>query len=164
MTKEEAISITRIAEKVDQMAADMITKDLLKAEIGRINEALNAHVEYTRFAASAETKRLDAIRVVDATSVAVANERAVEQASVLASQVAASAETLRGLVATTAAAVAASLSQVSTDLTKRIAELERKQFEAQGRSGVSTPLVMLLAGLGGGVLVYIVQLLITGHP
>jgi hypothetical protein len=160
MTREEAISIARIAEKVDQMASEMVTKDLLKSEISRIDQALSDHRKYTEEISVAETKRLDAIRVVDANAVSVANERAVDQASVLAAQVASSAETLRSLVASTASAVADSLNQVSTELTKRIAELERKQFEAQGRSGLSAPLLMMIAGLGGGLLVYVVQTLI----
>ena len=160
MTAEEATTVARLAKQIDELTNNMVTKDLLRAEIGRIDMALGANVEYTKLASVAEARRLDSIREVDATAVKVANERAVEQASVLAAQVSSSAETLRGLVATTASAVAASLNQVSTELTKRIAELERKQFEAQGRSGLSSPLLMLIASFAGGLLVYLVQILL----
>lgn len=164
MTKDELKSLALLSETVAEMAKNMITKDLLASEINRLDQVMSDHTKYTQEISLKETARLDAIRVVDATAISVANERAVEQASVLAAQVSSSAETLRGLVATTAAAVAASLNQVSSELTKRIAELERKQFEAQGRSGLSTPLLMMIAALGGGIVGEVIRSLTMARP
>lgn len=62
MTADEIISISRLAKKVDDMAEDMVTKDLLRAEVGRIDVAIEAHMKLTQLAAqadSSEMKRLD---------------------------------------------------------------------------------------------------------
>lgn len=95
---------------------------------------------------AAEAKRIDAIRVVDVQAVATANEKAGAQATVLANQVAASAETLRALVATTASTAATQFQQVTQQLTDRIASLEKSQYEGQGKQAVADPqLVQLLS-------------------
>lgn len=95
-------------------------------------EILNLHVMYGEKLSVAESKRIDAIRAVDVGAVAIASERATQQATVLANQVAASAETLRTLVATTAGTVAAQLQSVSNQLADRIALLEKSQYETKG--------------------------------
>jgi hypothetical protein len=87
----------------------------------------------------AEAKRIDAIRAVDVGAVAIASERASQQAAVLANQVSASAETLRALVASTAATVAQQLSQVSGQLVERISLLEKSQYEIRGGAGTPPP-------------------------
>lgn len=130
---------------------------LFASEMHRVDERFLMFSTYMKEMGIAESNRLDAVRAVDATAVNVANDRAIEQASVLATQVATSAETLRALVATTASAVATSLAQVSAQLTDRIAELEKKQYESQGRSGISSPLLMMIAALAGGIIVFIVE-------
>ena len=113
--------------------------DLRASEVRMINEKIDLHIEYIEKLSLAESKRLDAIRSVDVGTVAIASERAAATATVLASQVSQSAETLRTLVASTAASVAANLSQVSAQLTDRLALLEKKQYENQGKSSVTDP-------------------------
>ena len=144
MTKDELISLAQLARKVDEMAREMVTKDLLKAEVGRIDEALAAHVLYTRSAAEAEAKRLDSIREVDATAVRLANDRAVEQAGILAKQMESVATTLRELVSTTASAAAENLAQQFAPITTRLGTVEAKQYENQGRAAVADPMITAL--------------------
>src|SRR6185436_15658046 len=67
-------------------------------------------------------------------AVAIASERQVQQASVLANQVSASAETLRNLVATTANATATQFQQVISPIVERIALLEKSKYEISGQS------------------------------
>jgi 3-oxoacyl-ACP reductase-like protein len=131
--------------------------DLREAETRRINERLNTEVTHARELSVAEAKRIDAIRIVDVNAVAVANERAIAQASVLASQVASSAETLRALVAATAATVAQQLSQLSAQLSDRLSSLERAQYESKGKSGISTPIIAIIATFVGGIVVYLIE-------
>ncbi len=95
------------------------------------------------------------------TAVAPASEKVEAQTAVLESQFIASAESLRNLVASTNIAVAQQLSQISTHLTDRIALLEKSQYENKGRSGISVPLLMVISGFTGGVVVFIVQKLIS---
>jgi hypothetical protein len=115
--------------------------DLRYAESRRINEQMALHADYHDKLSVAEAKRIDAIRAVDVAAVAVASERAAQQANVLANQVAASAEALRALVATTAATVAQQLQQISTQFTERLAALEKAQYESKGKSGVADPMM-----------------------
>ena len=116
------------------------TERLIKAEAERIDTAAALRAEYTEKLSLAESRRIDAIRAVDVGAVAIASERAAQQASVLATQVATSAETLRALVATTAQTVAANLTSVSEQLIKRISTLEQSTWVGSGRSAISDPI------------------------
>ena len=144
MTAEEAITVARLAKEVDEMKREMVTQTLLKTEVGRIDTALNSHIEYTRFAATAEAKRLDAIREVDATAVKVANDRAVEQAALLAKQVESVASTLRELVSTTAAATAETQAQLFAPILSRLGKVEDKQNEDRGKATFADPMLTAL--------------------
>lgn len=161
---------------------------VLTSEIRRLSEALQTHVSYTREMSANETKRVDALRAVDISAVAIASSKADAQALVLANQVATSAETLRVLVASTATAVAKELQTVSAQLTDRISLLERAQYENlgksassntllnrvseleeiryenKGRQGLSVPLMMLLSGTGVGLLVWIIETILRKGP
>jgi signal transduction histidine kinase len=114
---------------------------LLNAESRRIGEVIELRADFQEKLSLAESRRIDAIRAVDVGAVAIASERAAQQATVLASQVAQSAETLRALVATTAQTVAASLAAVSGQLTERISALEKSSYVGSGRSAVSDPML-----------------------
>jgi hypothetical protein len=60
---------------------------------------------------------------------------------VLAAQVAASADALRTLVATTASTMATQTQNLSNQFTDRLALLERAQYENKGRQGVADPVM-----------------------
>lgn len=107
-------------------------------EIGRIREAYDDRLRI------AEASRIDAIRAVDVGAVAVAADRAVQQATVLASQVATSADTLRTLVANSATQTAAALTQIIEPIIARLAQLEKAQYEGAGKSTVTDPLTQQL--------------------
>lgn len=132
-----------------------------QSEVQNLEKQMDIHFEYIDKKTEAESKRIDAIRAVDTGAVALASEKVAAQAAVLESQFIASAEALRNLVASTSIAVAQQLSQVSTHLTDRIALLEKSQYENKGRSGISVPLLMVISGFTGGVVVFIVQKLIS---
>jgi hypothetical protein len=98
----------------------------------------------------AEAGRIDAIRAVDVNAVSVASQRAGDQATALASQVASqaevvrnqvatSAEALRALVATTASAALANQQQQFTALSTRITTLEQAGAEGKGKQSFSDP-------------------------
>ena len=103
--------------------------DLREAESRRLTELSDQRAKFEEKLAFKESQRIDAIRAVDVGAVAIASERANQQAQVLANQVAQSAETLRALVASTTQAQAKSLEQVSNQLTDRIALLEKSQYQ-----------------------------------
>jgi DNA recombination-dependent growth factor C len=132
-------------------------EEIRQSELKSIEKQMTIHIENINRLIEAEAKRIDAIRVIDTNAVAIASEKAASQAEVLANQLVASTESLRVLVASTNASIAQQLTQISTQLTERITLLEKVQYENQGRSGISTPLLMLIAGLVGGLVVFIVQ-------
>ncbi len=99
-------------------------------EIVALNkQIMDLHVAYEEKLSVAESKRIDAIRAVDVQAVALANERAVGQASILANQVTQSADNLRNLVTSTADNLR---TQVISPLIDRIALLEKAQYENKG--------------------------------
>lgn len=134
---------------------------LRDAETRRVNEQMVLMQAHQAAADIAESKRIDAIRAVDANQVFVANERAVQQAAVLQNQVQSSAETLRSLVASTAATVQTQLTQLVTQFTERLSVLEQAQYKAAGSSTVSTPLIAMIATFVGGLIVFLIQRLIV---
>jgi hypothetical protein len=118
--------------------------ELRESESRRIDEQAALRAVFAERLDAAEAKRIDAIRAVDVNAVAVASQRASDQATVLATQVAQSAEALRNLVATTAATVAASQQQLATTLTTRLTTLEQGSYQQQGRSTRDDPAMVQL--------------------
>lgn len=124
-------------------------EDLHNAAERGTDEKLRLHFEYARRESDAETERINALRADDVKAVAIANDRAVKQAEVLATQVATSAEALRILVAQTADTIAKNLTLVTSQLIERIAALEKVQYENQGKSGASSTLLDRVTELEG---------------
>lgn len=126
-----------------------------KEVIGLNKEILNLHVTYGEKLSVAESKRIDAIRAVDVAAVAIASEKANQQATVLANQLTASADTLRNLVATTATTVNEQFRAVTSQLMDKIALLERSQYEGKGKtSGMEKLWGWLVAGILAAITIY----------
>lgn len=121
--------------------------ELRSAESRRVDEQSRLRSEYGKELIDAEAKRIDAIRRVDVEAVQVASERATQQASVLASQVTASADTLRALVATTAQTFAQQQQLLQTQITERLSQLEKGSYQTSGRASVSDPAMEQLTQL-----------------
>lgn len=121
--------IKRIDEKINDKAIRNLER--FEAETKRVDELFRLRGEASLQLSIAETKRLDSVRSVDVAAVSVAAERSAQQAVVLASQVTASAETLRTLVASTATTVAQQLAQISSQLSDRISALEKSSYEGK---------------------------------
>lgn len=120
-------STKRLDERIDALSTKIVdTADRIDAE-------LKLRSEHAIQLSIAEAKRIDAIRSVDITAVAIANDRAVASAVVLAAQVASSAETLRTLVAQTAQTVAGQLATMSSAINDRISALEKTQYTTSGK-------------------------------
>jgi len=143
---------------------------LFKSEMKRVDERFAMFSDYMKEMGVAESKRLDAIREVDATAVRVASDRANATAATLATQVSNFNETQRALVNATADAVAKNLQQVSGQINESAKEAQRQQQlkddaflasiqaiqkvqnETQGRSGISIPLLLALVGIICGII------------
>jgi len=82
---------------------------------------------------NAESKRIDAIRMVDVSAVAAAATVQETRAGTLAGQVAQSADAMRVTVAATAQAAQEGLTRALDPIQKDIAELRKAQYEAMGQ-------------------------------
>lgn len=137
---------------------------LILSERERVNEQFHIHSKYDSKLIIAESKRLDDIRTVDVKAISVANDRAVVRATVLANQVATSAETLRALVSSTAETQATQLAIITKQITDRLAALEMSQYQHKGTSsGMKDFAGWLFAGTMGIILVVGAILEITHH-
>ena len=130
-------AVTRINDIHDISLRRM--DDLRVSETAHMKELMALQSEFNDKLREAEAKRIDAIRAVDVNAVSVANERATQQATVLANQVAASAEALRALVAATAATQAQQLAQLTSQLTDRLSSLEKSSYQGQGKNAIADP-------------------------
>jgi hypothetical protein len=119
--------------------------DVMAAESRRMDEVLQLRSEFSEKLRIQEQERINAIRSVDVNAVAVASEKANQQAGVLATQVAASAEALRVLVATTASTIAQQLAQITTQFNERLAAVEKANYEGVGKTTLTDPMLSRLA-------------------
>ena len=149
--------------------------DWFKAEVRRVDDRFVMFSDYMKEMRVAESKRLDAVRDVDATAVRVAADRALDTAATLATQVANYNDTNRALVNTTADVLAKNLQQVQKQISDNAQEAQRQQQlkddaflvsiqalqkaqnETQGRSGISIPLLLALVGVLCGIVGFIIE-------
>lgn len=141
-------------------AENTALKELTMAEIRHVAEDQALHVMYQEKLTIAEAKRIDAILAAQVSQQQADRERANAEALRIASQVTSQAETQRALVATTAAAQAASQSQITAQQNDRISQLEKSQYTGAGKSAVEDPMfsavlkkldaVVALQNLGAG--------------
>lgn len=140
-----ALEVKRLDDIIS--AEHVHSEEMRKAQTLRLDDMATLRAFYDDKLRDAEAKRIDAIRAVDVNAVAVANDRANAQAQVLATQVAASAEALRSLVATTSATVAQQFNQVTTQMIERVAALEKSSYEGQGKATYTDPAMTQLTAL-----------------
>ena len=158
------------------------------SEIKRIDDAATTYAANIKDATEKETKRVDSNREVDGKAVTIATDRASDAASVLAKALSETAETMRKNTDAIATTLALQLQQFNTQFVERFMAIEKLQNEnigraavsdalpdrikvledaknvGEGRSGMSTPLLMLLSSLAGGIVIFVVQTLMTAHP
>lgn len=156
-------------------------EDLHRQGMESLESRLQGAILASQRERAAESERINALRAVDVQAVSIANDRAIKQAEVLATQVAQSAEALRILVAQTASTIAVQLAQVTNQLIERIAALERARYEDvgmdkttealpeavsalqttlakfEGKQGISIQLVVAIAIAFVGIAVFIIE-------
>lgn len=140
---ENVIALTQ-AESKRQDDLRAASDRFNQSEIQHVKELAALRSEFIKQLAEAEAKRIDAIRAVDVNAVAVASERQAAAATVLANQVAQSADALRTLVATTASATAEQSRQQLTQITDRLSVVEKSQYEGRGKESYTDPMLLEL--------------------
>ena len=130
-------------KNVLQLVAAAVTRldDLRVADARRLEEIATLRSSMERQLMEAELKRIDANRASDISALAMANERAMNQASVLASQLSSIADNLRNLILDSNAKTTAAMEEIANRLSTRVTMLEKSQYEGQGREAVTDPRV-----------------------
>jgi len=124
--------------------------ELAEAESRRVDEQSAMRENHAADLRDAEAKRIDAIRQVDVEARKADNERAATQATLLANNLATTAETLRNQVAAAAAAQSAAqqqlqqqqllqLQQLFQPLSEKVAVLEQQSYKGAGEKAVADP-------------------------
>ena len=112
--------------------------DLRIQESAHIQQLLTLRADYEEKLRIAESRRIDAIRTVDVAAVAQAAQVSATQATTLATQVSASAETLRTTVAASALSSANALSAALGPMQTSIDALRQAQYQQQGQAAQKT--------------------------
>lgn len=126
--------VNAAVKRIDDIR-DLVSKSN-KREKKALRRELKLHVKYGEKLSMAESNRIDAIRQVDVAAAQTERDGAGQRALVLANQLTTSAETLRALVSSTAATIAAQMQQTNTQFAERITQLEKAQYEKTGLAGV----------------------------
>jgi len=112
--------------------------DLRRQETAHMHQLLDLRADYEEKLRIAESKRIDAIRSVDVAAVAQAAQVSATQATTLATQVSASAETLRTTVAASALSAANNLNAALGPIQTSIDALRQAQYQQQGQTAQKT--------------------------
>lgn len=134
---------------------------ILRAEHAK--EIRQIETEHAREIRRTETERVNAIRQVDVLAGNTAADRALVAIQTLASQTTAERETLRNLVTTTAATVAAQTGQEFARMHEEISALQKSSYEGVGKgTGAKNLWGILAVGIGLLVTLFMAALTVGG--
>lgn len=142
-THNVLLLVSESARRLDEAIAAETRRqdDLRAAETRRIDDLTSQRTHYNRLLAESESDRIDALRVVDVSNVALANAKAVDQATVLANQLVTSADKVRAEGAAMADAQAKQSALANAELSARLAALEKSNSEGVGKQRVADPMI-----------------------
>lgn len=120
---------------------------ILRAEHAK--EIRQIETEHAREIRRTKTERVNAIRQVDVLAGNTAADRALVAIQTLASQTTAERETLRNLVTTTAATVAAQTGQEFARIHEEISALQKSSYEGAGKGTGAKSLYSILIAVAG---------------
>ena len=113
----------------------------INEEAAHTSEVMALRSSYEKQLAEKESARINAIREVDVAAVAIANERVTNQAAILATNQATSADALRTLATSTANTVAQQFQSTTQQLSDRLSTLETSSNIGRGKEQVSDPMM-----------------------
>lgn len=114
----------------------------LEAEVEHVKELAQIREAHAKEMRAAEGGRLDSIRQVDVTAVKTEADRALAAIQTLAATTATNAENLRNALNTTATTIAKSTSDTVSQITERIAALEKSSYEGLGKQRIADPMMV----------------------
>jgi hypothetical protein len=114
---------------------------VLAAQLDGLEKRMVLRAEHAKEIRLLESDRLEKIRQVDVLAGNTAADRALVAIQTLATTQAAAAETLRSMVTTTATTIAAQNAETVSQMTQRIAQLEKSSYEGAGKQAVADPMM-----------------------
>lgn len=113
---------------------------IMEVQVGGLEKIAVLRAKHAKEIRDLESRRLDAIRQVDVTAVKTEAERALAAISVLATTTATNAENLRNALTATAQTIATQTANTVSQITERIAALEKSSYEGAGKQAVADPM------------------------
>lgn len=135
---ENVLSLVEAAQERGE-AIRLLTQEVSNARFAHIEAVVALRAEHAKEIRTLEAGRLEKIREVDVLAGNTAAERAQVAITTLATVTSTNAETLRAMVANTAANIASQTAAANAALTERIAALEKSSYTGAGRSAVADP-------------------------
>ena len=135
--------------------------DIQILQMNRLNEKLDAHIEYERQLSKAEKGRINAIRDMDSKAIEVASAQARESAGVLAKQLTTSINGLRELIESVQTSLVSQRNLLVAQLSERISALEKNQYQAQGKNEISKTVLAFVSALIGSIVTIAAKYFIT---
>lgn len=133
---------------------------ILVEKVEGLEKRLASHTEHSKEVRQLETERVNAIRQVDVLAQNTAAERALVAIQTLAMQTTAERETLRNLVTTSAATLAAQNSQDLARINEAISALQKSSYEGAGK-GAGAKNTVTYAVIAVGLLVSFITIIST---
>lgn len=113
----------------------------IDAELRQQEQLADIRAKHQEAIDTLEAKRLDAVRNVDQLAAKTESERSAAAVTALATAAATTAVTLRSQVDTSAQALATQFTNTVSQLSERIAALEKSSYTGQGKQAVQDPQV-----------------------
>jgi hypothetical protein len=132
-------------------------EDLQILDSRRLDEKMAMNDIFSEKMLAAEAARLDAIRAVDMNAITIANEKTVAQAAVLATQLTETTNSLRAFISEGLQKQTEMIESANKLTYDKIDSLEKSQSAYKGKASITTPLLMLVSSLMGGLVVFIIE-------
>lgn len=114
---------------------------LLDAKIEHLEKMAQLRAEHSKEINALESNRLNAIRQVDVLAVNTAADRAQAAIQALAVTTTSNAENLRNALNSTASTIATQTANTVSQITERLAALEKSSYEGIGKGRVADPML-----------------------
>lgn len=112
----------------------------IDSELGHVKFVAELRANHAREIRELESRRLDAIRQVDVAATKTEADRALAAIQTLAVTTQTNAENLRNALTATATTIATQTANTVSQITERIAALEKSSYEGAGKQAVADPM------------------------
>lgn len=136
-------NVMKLVEAANRRQDDLRHETTVRidSELRHLKDMAELRAAHSKEMRAAEADRLNSIRQVDVTAVKTEADRALAAIQTLAATTATNAENLRNALTNTATTIAKQTADTVQQITERIAALEKSNYEGQGKSMYTNPML-----------------------